>query len=551
MRKTMIWIITAALTLVIAMAPVASTEGYTGQFEAFAAENNPVEQGYLEVDFENDNQPFGGRSGRSWSLTTEGRDSNHVLLISGRTDSWDGPDVDVTAWMKPYTEYTFSAFVKQKENQDERLNVSLELRKGDDVEYRNIGKNIVLPPNVWKKVTFNFIAPESGNDMVKMYMQSGNQSTFDFMIDNVSVRESTSVSQYAAGLNRPSLKDTYQDYFSIGIGQTPKDLNNEDCARLIRYHFNSMTFGNEMKPDYLLDQEASKASADGSPEIKYETLDDYLTLVQENDLKIRGHVLVWYSQTPDWLFKEGYESNGAYVDHATMSFRMEEYIRKTLQYIHTKFPGVVYAWDVVNEAADDLGGYRMLNNNWYTVMGESYVEEAFRYARKYAPSDVTLFYNDYNTYYPAKRDTIVEWLEDLRGKGLVDGMGMQSHIDLRQTATSDYLETLETFAGTGVEIHISELDIHNPDNGIAGQKKLADKYAAIFSGICQLKRSGKANVTNVTIWGLLDSETWLTENRNEMSYPLLFDGNGNPKEAFDAVIDVIIPNSREQYENKS
>ena len=34
--------------------------------------------------------------------------------------------------------------------------------------------------------------------------------------------------------------------------------------------------------------------------------------------------------------------------------------------------------------------------------------QAFRFARKYAKQDVNLFYNDYDTFFPWKRDVICE-----------------------------------------------------------------------------------------------------------------------------------------------
>lgn len=549
-KRNRVALVLAGMAVWMGLCPGCMAQDGAGLACVMAADHDPKAQGYLEADFEDDYQPFTMRSGKEIGLTTEGSDPNHVLLIAGRDATWDGPSVDVTDWLQPSKEYTFCAYVKQKENMDHKVNLSIEVQRDGEVSYLGLKDGIVLPSSVWKKIKINFTAPKAGADCLKIYMQSGEEATFDFMMDEISIKPSEGGSRYDAAMAAYSLKDTYKDYFRVGMSFLIDEFQNENFRKMMQYQFNSGTYGNEFKPDYMLDQEASKASADGSPEIRYDRIDEFLTLARDNQTPIRGHVLVWYSQTPDWFFKEGYDENGAFVDHATMSFRMEQYIRKMLEYTRTNYPGVIYAWDVVNEAADDGGGYRKSNNNWWTVMGESYIEEAFRYARKYASPEIRLFYNDYNEYLPAKRETIYGWLVDLQGKGLIDGMGMQSHVDLKDTAVEDYLETAALYGSTGLDLQVTELDIHNPDNGVAGSMKLADKYAAIFGGLCDLKRSGKANVTAVTIWGFSDDITWLNDNRGQKSYPLLFDEDGKPKEAFRAVIDVVVPGVREQYEKK-
>lgn len=531
----------AAMLVIAAMCVTASS--------AMAVEQNPKETGELEVDFEDDYQPFGTRNSQSHvSVVQEGQDSNHVLLVSNRAANWDGMELDVTDWMQPSKSYTFSFYIKQTTGKSQILCVSYEIHRGESVSYPAIKENIELPSDIWKKISVDFTAPSEIGDQMKLYVQSGNKEIFDYMVDIVSVKSGEMINKYSEIMDTYSLKDIYQDYFTIGLACVIEEMRNPYFRQMQAYQFNSVTYGNEFKPDNMLNQEASKASTDGSPEINYEMIDELLTLARDNGTPIRGHVLVWYSQTPSWFFRAGYENDGELVDSSVMSWRMEQYIKKMLEYTQTNYPGVIYAWDVVNEAADDGGGYRVSNNNWYTVMGESYIEIAYRYARTYADSSIKLFYNDYNEYYPAKRDTIYSWMVDLRDKGLIDGIGMQSHVDLTDTEVSDYLETVEIYGSTGLEVQVTELDIHNPDNGVAGQMKLADKYSAIFQGLIRLKKEGKANITNVTIWGLTDDMTWLTANKKQTSYPLLFDGNGKPKEAFRAVIDVLVPGTREQYQ---
>ncbi len=517
---------------------------------AFAAEHDPVTQGYLTADFEDDYQPFQMRSGKEIKVVTEGRDGNHVLLVSGRKDTWDGWSVDVTDWFVRGREYTFSAYLKQTERETQKVNLSIELKKPDgSMSYIGLQNNILLPSNVWKEVKINFYAPDRDYVKAKLYMQSGNDNTFDFMTDEISVAPASGRTIYEAAIAAPSLKEAYQNDFRMGMSHSFARLRNDKFREMLQHQFNSATYGNELKPDYILDQQASQASPDGSPEINYARLDEILSLARDSGVQLRGHVLVWHAQTPEWFFKVGYDKKNHDVDSATMEMRMEQYIRKVLTYTQSKYPGVIYAWDVVNEAADENGGYRK-NSGWYRIMGEGFIEKAFTYARKYAAPGVKLFYNDYNEYHIRKRDTIYGWVTELQKKGLIDGVGMQSHVDLKDTTVEEYLEAVELYGSTGLEVHVTELDIHNPDPGIAGQMKLADKYTDIMSGLCRLKESGKANITCVTIWGFSDAETWLTQNRGEVSYPLLFDEAGRPKDAFWGVMDVKVPGSRKQYQTK-
>ena len=224
------------------------------------------------------------------------------------------------------------------------------------------------------------------------------------------------------------LKDGCADYFLLGVGIYVSTLDNlttydEEYMALVKKHFNSVTMSNLMKPGYLLKQEESKASVDGMPVLDFTTIDDTLKWCMDNGMKMRGHTLVWHTQTPGWFFREGYSDDGKYVDKETMLARMESYIKQVLEHVQTDYPGVIYCWDVVNEAVDPDKGdkdsffsCRMVNgdeeNPWYMTIGPEYVEAAFRFARQYADEDVKLFYNDFNTYESVKRNYIYKLCED-------------------------------------------------------------------------------------------------------------------------------------------
>ncbi|MCR5502365.1 MAG: endo-1,4-beta-xylanase [Lachnospiraceae bacterium] len=341
-----------------------------------------------------------------------------------------------------------------------------------------------------------------------------------------------------------TLKDAYAPYFRIGAAISGRDLHTAAHTKLLTAQFGSFTCENSMKPMFFLDQEENKKDPekyDLSPALTFEKAVPYLEFASASGIAMRGHTLVWHNQTPKWFFHKGYNEMKPLADRDTMLKRMESYIRGVLEFTKEKYPGVIYAWDVVNEAVDEGAVRKSL---WTKTVGEDYVLKAFEFARKYADPDTALFYNDYETAEEWKRDFIIkEILKPLIAKNLVDGMGMQSHLLMDHPTPEAYRTALEMYGALGLEIHVTELDMHNADPSKESMKALADRYRQFFEILLDAKKSGKANVTSVTFWNLLDEESWLTGFRRETSYPLLFRGRCEAKEAYYAVLDAAAPGS--------
>ena len=351
------------------------------------------------------------------------------------------------------------------------------------------------------------------------------------------------VSVKAPELKTP-LKEAYADDFKVGAAvNTWQLVGNGGYAKakpLIVSQFNSITMENQMKPDSLISADTKDSGDNTSVVINTNMLDQVLGLAKDNGLQVRGHTLVWHSQTPDWFFRENYDAGKAYVSKDTMRSRMENYIRQVLEYCQTNYPGVVYAWDVANEVVSDDGTMRT-NSGWYKTYGDAdYVTDAFRFARKYADPDVSLFLNDYNEYMPAKRDKLYEVLKGLYEEGICDGFGMQSHYSMSYPTTALVkvaIQKYNSIAPGKIQIQLTELDIHNNYNTAAGQKAVAQKYSTLFQMLVDMKRNNDVNITGVTFWGLTDADTWLTGFKGETSYPLLFGGDYAAKSAYFAVLD--------------
>ena len=373
--------------------------------------------------------------------------------------------------------------------------------------------------------------------------------------ESIEVETQSEASEKEEDLSEMSLKEYCKDYFTLGVGINGSTLENvtvhsEEYMALTKQHFNSCTLSNLMKSCYILKQDASMQNAvdgDGSPVLTYESIDPTLQWCMENGVGMRGHTLVWHTQAPDWFFREGYTNDGAYVDKETMLFRMESYICQLMTHVQENYPGVVYCWDVVNEAVDPDWGDKNsafscrtvtdgTPNPWYVTIGEEYVEYAFTYARKYAAEGVKLFYNDYNTYDSRKREFIYTLCEGLKEKGLIDGIGMQGYWGIDYPSMSAIEGSILRFAGLDLELHITELTVSVDEETEENFQKQAQRYFNVFFALRNLdtQGGGSANITNVTFFGLIDHY-----HENDTTNARLFDSNYQPKPAFYKVRDIM------------
>jgi len=346
-----------------------------------------------------------------------------------------------------------------------------------------------------------------------------------------------------------TLKQAYQDHFHMGasFGKPVIQEDGQATLRLIASQFNSITAGNEMKWARLQPQPQT---------YRTELADRFVAFGSENGMYIVGHVLFWHNQTPAWVFED---EQGRPAGREQLLSRMRERVR----YVAKRYKGRVHAWDVVNEAIEGNGTLR--DSKWTQIIGDDFIEQAFRIAQEELPADMALIYNDYGMTANGRRNAVVKLVRDLKNKGIrIDGIGMQGHWSLKAPSISDIEKSIIAFADTGVAVHITELDIDvlprhdrmwsgnadiklqlqqdprlNPyTDGLPAeiQKELAVRYADIFTLF--LKHSDK--IKRVTFWGPSDQYSWLNSwpIKGRTNYPLLFDREGNPKPAFHAVINL-------------
>ena len=352
----------------------------------------------------------------------------------------------------------------------------------------------------------------------------------------IAVASATSIAQTTVGL-----KDVYSSKFKFGNILNGTTVNNAAMKTIVLREFNSITPENELKPDATI---VASGSTDDNVKVQLNNgAKAILQFCQDNKIPMRGHTLVWHSQTPTWFFKTGFTDNGSVVSAAVMDKRMESYIKNMFALIKSSYPNLnLYAYDVVNEAASESGGPRAAGSGngqsmWVQVYKDnSFIEKAFTFARKYAPATTKLFYNDYNEYIQAKRDYIANSIvKPLKQKGLLDGMGMQSHLDVRTgtpyPSAADYGAAITIYKNLGVEIHVSELDATVENGNESYFTAQATYYKDIMN---QILTKGGSAVTAVVVWGIQDNQSWRSSRK-----PLLFNASGAKKAAYNELVKLI------------
>ena len=492
-------------------------------------------------DFEDTGEslPFTGRGGvESISITSsQAHGGSSSMMVSDRAKGWHGPQLLLDDICQPNKEYTVSAFAKTEWYNSVKLSLEYTDTAGER-HYSNLASGTSNGDwTEFSNVKFSFTSEVS---KVYVYFECNDASTL--YIDDFTLAEAPII---PIEEDIASLKDVYSGYFKVGTAVMASNLSSPSFMDLVQKHFSgSITFGNELKPDYVLDQAASQAKGGNTnPQVNFSQADALLKYCAENKIPVRGHTLVWHSQTPDWFFKENFSDDGDWVDKDTMITRMENYIKNVMEGLATQYPDVeFYAWDVVNEAWQDNGTPRAAGSSksedsnssaWTRIFGDnSFIEYAFQFARKYAPAGCKLYYNDFNEYMPQKTTAIYDMAMELKEKGLIDGIGMQSHLDVGFPNASTYEKALSKFASTGLDVQITELDITTSDTSEAGLEKQAQMYSDIFDLYVKYKDS----ISAVVIWGVTDDQSW-----RATRVPLLFDENFKAKPAFYAIVDDVEP----------
>jgi endo-1,4-beta-xylanase len=350
----------------------------------------------------------------------------------------------------------------------------------------------------------------------------------------------------ASAYSQTTLKEAYKDDFLIGAAVNRAQVDGKDKLgiSIVKEQFNSIT------PENVLKWENVHPKPDA---YNFGPADQYVEFGEKNHMFIVGHTLVWHSQTPKWVFQD---DKGNPVDRATLLKRMEDHITTVVG----RYKGRVNGWDVVNEVVGDDGTLRQ--SPWMKIIGEDYIEKAFEFAHKADPK-AQLYYNDYSLENDKKRKCAIELVKKLLAKGVpISGVGNQAHISLEWPTAEQEDAMISDFGKLGVKVHITELDMDVLPQAIQGNsadvslnaenqprldpykeglpKAVQDQQAKLYADMFKVWLKHRDVVARVTFWGVTDGDSWKNNwpVRGRTNYPLLFDREGKPKPAFDAVIKV-------------
>ena len=375
------------------------------------------------------------------------------------------------------------------------------------------------------------------------------------------------------------------------------EISDDTLMELVEKHFNAVTFGNELKPDALFNYQIDGNSVptktitfegeelqvpvvnDAGDSLDFSRADAMADKIlawnnahPDQKIRIRGHVLVWHSQTQEWFFHENYDITKPYVNKETMNRRLEWFISSVFDHYfgeaaNGKYDGLFYGWDVVNEAvigntyrtdkvsaAESLSEIRHGNNSswWHVYESNEFIINAFKYANKYAPENVELYYNDFGETDNTKCEGIVKLINDVKSaEGTrLDAFGMQAHYNVDGFSAAQFKSVAKKYATAAGKVQLTELDFKASStyDGTAATKeseytKMAYCHKNLYEAIKALKEEG-ANVSGITVWGVIEPNSWLHSQSNlgggasgSAQCPLLFDGNYKAKPAYWAYVD--------------
>ena len=339
-----------------------------------------------------------------------------------------------------------------------------------------------------------------------------------------------------------SLKSAVGNRYKIGVGVSDNIPTRKHDWQLLTSQFQIVTPENSMKPQSIQPREGV---------FQFDTCDKFVEFARSNKLEIVGHCLVWAKddRTPEWWLVE----DGTPTSREKLLDRLKLHIETVVG----RYAKDVSMWDVVNEALDDSNDQYLRDSIWTRTTGEDFIVKAFQWTKENDP-DAILIYNDYNNEYPSKLEKTLRLIKSLRKQGApVDALGIQGHFEL-DAIKYDALESLLIACRKDdIKVVISELDIDvvprsrwwadggkyrdemsktDPyKDGCPADvlKRQAEQYAQLF----ELFNKFPDVIIRVSFWNLHDGESWLNYFPwNRTNYPLLFDRNGQPKPAFQSVI---------------
>lgn len=387
--------------------------------------------------------------------------------------------------------------------------------------------------------------------------------------------------QYTQTGELPKLYEQYKEYFSMGVMVSKEELEDEKRQALVKEQFNVVSCRSELSPANIMDYEATKASKDLSKAVlDFSGADAILSFAQKNGLAVRGPVLISHG-TPSWFFTKSFSEDEVtivtddagtetetveYASEEVILTRMENYIKEVITYCNTNYPDLVVSWDVLSDAINATENaekqYRV-SSHWYQSLGEAYFLKSFEFAAKYATEKQTLFYCEDLMWERTTREAAQTLINLLKEGGNITGVASLSHYNTRTPNVFSIEDMFKMLQGTGLEIHMSNFYVDTLTSSLEDYDTTTEeflessvkRYKNLMTALIKSETSGKSDVTMIEFESLSDDVSSLNQPKEYtdhitgevmfgvdiLSYPVLFDENLQPKDAyFGAVLDADI-----------
>ena len=306
----------------------------------------------------------------------------------------------------------------------------------------------------------------------------------------------------------------------VGTAIMSGRLANAPARALIARQFNSLSPENEMKWESIEPQPGV---------FSFEAGDKLADFAAKNNMRLRGHTLVWHSQLPQWV--KGLKGDAL---RAAMA--------KHIAAVAGHYAGKIGQWDVVNEAIADGDSGALRDDSPFTPLGEGFIAEAFKLARQADPK-AQLIYNDYEIEGPGapKSEAAFQLCKRLKEAGVpIDGVGFQMHVDPRKWPTAEQIRAnVARYAELGLIVEFTEVDVPVGEMSGTIDEKLQQQATVAHDIVAACMAVDKC--TGITFWGLTDADSWFNDPqwgklRGKLPhYPLLFNSNLHPKPVVGAV----------------
>ena len=605
-------------------------------FELKEGSGSPITYGdniIKDGDFASDKAPASWNASAGNSTITVGTEENVIGdsglktygVINRNPDTATSGDCfsqDITNVVECGEEYQYSFWAKlsndYKDAPEEQRNVDFApfYVVGGETTYLGSYSTGVLSGEItktltageWTKFSGTFNVPKNADQIVIRIIEQGTDYGQGKCVKGAYCV--TGVSMKKITQPKPEIEKDIPDWKtsvteSLGTGSIAgtaimsSEITDDTLMALVEKHFNAVTLGNELKPDALFNYQIGQSVEcttitfqgkelkvpvvnDKKENLDFSRADEMLNKILEwnnanpkNKIRVRGHVLVWHSQTPEWFFHEDYDVTKPYVDKETMNRRLEWFISSVFDHYfgkaaNNKYAGLFYGWDVVNEAVNG-NTYRDdkvisessdtstsdtrhgSNSMWWRVyQSNEFIINAFKYANKYAPEDVELYYNDFGETDNTKCEGIVKLINDVKSADgtRLDAFGMQAHYNVDGFSAAQFKSVAKKYAAAAGKVQLTELDFKASStyDGTAATKeseytKMAYCHKNLYEAIKALKAEG-TNVSGLTVWGVIEPNSWLHSQSDlgggasgSAQCPLLFDGNYKAKPAYWAYVD--------------